>query len=97
MVIVAGTLGLGAEARARDIANENAAGRLPSPLTVAGDDSSVAQIVTVDGRVLAHSPAASPDVPVATFQPAGTTAEARTVEQLPSGPPGRYRSRPSPR
>src|SRR5882672_11435645 len=65
MVVVAATLGLGAEgllelqrsflirgrqdvaeARARDIASEAAAGRLPSPLTVAGDDVAVAEIVS---------------------------------------------------
>jgi signal transduction histidine kinase len=52
------------------------------PVTLAGDDDAITQVVDDTGRVVAASPI-GPDRPIADFRPAGSEAEARTFAELP--------------
>ena len=80
------------DARADELANRVREGELPPTLLGLGDEDSVVQVVR-DGDVVAASPPALGEPPVAGLPSGGRTADRQTVDHLPpDGGDGRVRS-----
>ncbi|MCW2501203.1 MAG: sensor histidine kinase [Frankiales bacterium] len=72
-------------ARARDVAALATAGRLQPTLTSFSEESSVVQVVTAAGHVLAASPNISGEAPIVPSPPGRRVAQALSRDRLPIG------------
>lgn len=80
-----------ARVRADDVATLARQGALPRDLGVEGDDGNITQVVDGAGRVVAATSGFLSDPSLAHFRPSGSSAEVRTINDLPFGDGGSYR------